>query len=64
MHTMQEQPGRCLGCLVVVAMDGPPASLVLLAIAVGCPMASGFEDSWTFPVLRSAPSLCFFSSVQ
>lgn len=29
MHTMQEQPGRCLGCLVVVATDEAPGSLML-----------------------------------
>lgn len=26
MHTMQEHPGRCLGCLVVVATDAGPGS--------------------------------------
>ena len=28
MQTMQEQPGRCLGCLEVVATDEDPGSLM------------------------------------
>lgn len=31
MHTMQEQPGRCLGCLVVVAIDVLPTRSVTLS---------------------------------
>lgn len=43
MQTMQEQPGRCLGCRVVVATDEDPGSLMLP------PTAAPFVAASTFP---------------
>lgn len=62
MHTMQEQPGRCLGCFVVVAIDVVPASAALSPRIAALAKASRPEDSCSWDSLWLVDVLLFLSS--
>ena len=64
MHTMHEHPGRCLGCLVVVATDAPPGSLALSPRTAVLGRASRVAESCSCTILWLINILCFLNSVR
>lgn len=58
MQTIQEHPGRCLGCLVVAATEAVPPSPVIAALASASRPEA--EDSWSG--LQVEDNLCLFNS--
>lgn len=64
MHTMQEQPGRCLGCLVVVATDEAPGSLMSPPTDAAFTRASWTADSQASADLWLVANLLFLSSME
>lgn len=67
MHTMHEHPGRCRGCLVVVAIDVVLGSLTLSPRTAALASASRPDDACscilvTLRFLKSLFSLRRFSS--
>lgn len=63
MHTMQEHPGRCLGCLVVAATEPAVGSFALSPSNAALARASRSEgscscnDLWFVAVLRFLKSV-------
>lgn len=49
MHTMQVQPGRCRGCLVVITKEGSPESSVESPKTAALAKASSPEGSHSCP---------------
>ena len=64
MHTMHEQPGRCLGCFVVVATDVVPGSAVLSPRIAALAKASRPEDSFSWVGLLFDATLRFLNSAH
>lgn len=62
MHTMHEHPGRCRGCLVVVATEGISGSTALSPRAATLARASRAEGSRSSVGLRLAVTLRFLIS--
>lgn len=63
MQTIQEQPGRCLGCLVVAATDEVPGSLLLSPKAAAEARALRPEDSYSRAILLAITILLFVASM-
>ena len=64
MHTMHEQPGRCLGCFVVVATNAASGSATLSPRIAALAKASRPEASCSGVGLGSAAILLFFNSIK
>lgn len=64
MHTMQLQPGRCLGCLVVAPTEVSPMSPALSPRTAALARASKPEDSHSGARLLLSTILRFLKSNQ
>ena len=62
MHTMQVQPGRCRGCLVVGPADGPSGSPASAPKTAAVAKASKPEGSRNWGTLRLSVILRFLDS--
>jgi len=64
MHTMQEQPGRCLGCLVVAPADDSAVSTRFSPRAAALARASKPDTSYSWNDLLFSSLRRFFESAK